>query len=157
MTTKTGVNNLRKQMADHKAYMEERQGKMLKVITDEYPELDVDSCELMLVDGRTLRLYLDNTCYLEVNGLHGFVLESPTQLGIGIEIAKKVTGGYQLVHFNSYAVALITPGYGDRIRVQEYTASKGSRCKGKRHYRTVHESTKGRYVELGGRRHYLTV
>lgn len=133
---------------------EERRQKYADMIKAARPDLEVDPAKIN-TDIMNGSYQISNLEYLSIDYVYG-VFERKTDLAYGIEFANEYEGGqYKLIEIG-YRVILVS-GWTSCIgaRVTEYWKDSGKQLKGKRRYRTVHESSKGVYIELNKKRYYL--
>lgn len=132
----------------------ERRLKLREDIKKEFPGLEIEG----LKEGGSLytgyRVYLSNLEYVEHEGV--YIYKRPTDLGYAIKFAEEGAKAYELIEVSDYKVVMVEEFLGWSVWVGEYVADSGSKLKGKRRTRKVHESSKGRYIELNGKRHYIS-
>ena len=133
---------------------QERRERLTAKIKEEFPGLELDG----LKTGGSLygdyRIYLNNLEYIGCDGVYCY--RRPTDLGLYLGWAVEKGRGYELVE-TGYRTVLLEEYAGTwAVWSYEFFTDSGSKLKGRRITKKVHQSSKGHYVELNGKRHYVS-
>jgi hypothetical protein len=129
-----------------------RQG--LERLAKEVPYLVIDPKKASIIDYTDVKYQVDNRMYYTIR-YYGVSL-FPTDLGYAIEYLGKHNTKYTIKE-NEYSLYLISDWDSCLgATVEKYSKTTGSKYKHVRRWRATHESSKGKYIELDGARHYLT-
>ena len=146
--------------AEFKKVIEEREARQaewktrrLETLAKEMPDLVIDEKKARLESDLSLTYQLDLSRYIKVE--YWGALELKTDYGFHIDFLNKWGEEFVVIE-KEYSVVVISDwdscigaGY------EEFSKGTGKRYKGKRRRRVVNESSKGKYIELNGKRHYI--
>lgn len=125
----------------------------LEQLRKDFPELIIDEAKAHVVDVTDLKYQANNLEYYQVK--HYGALRLPTDLGYALEWLQKYNTPYQIIE-TSYRLYLISDWDSCLgATVETYWKESGRKFKGQRRRRATHETTKGLYIELDGKRQYL--
>ena len=130
----------------------ERRSRLHGIILKESPDLDISALK---EDGSLYgeyKLYLNNKEYIGCDGI--CVVRSKTDLGLHIKWAGDRGNAHEIVEteWRVFFLEEMTEGY---VWYSAFFGNTGERIKGARSLKRVHRSTKGAYVILGNKRHYV--
>jgi len=144
-------------LKERKTIREEWKAKNIAKLKEAVPGLEIDESKAQTVDVTDLAYRLNNREYYHVN-IYGVTLRK-TKLGLYIEMAeesKKKYGSQYEIFETDNKVYLIEELISSQVFVHEFFKDSGNKVKGKRRSRKVNKSTKGSYITLEGKRHYVS-
>jgi len=130
-----------------------RKQERLAQLTAQYPEVAIDMSKARIVDFTDVHYQEDLSTYYLI-AYYG-AIKLPTDYGWTTNYIKERGDAYQVVakQYTVYVISEIDSCLG--ATVDCFQPKNGSRIKGQRRNRVVHETSKGKYIELDGKRQYL--
>lgn len=146
--------DLKELVADSNRRSAERRQRFLDLLANDFPDLEIDERKLNM-DVVVAIYQIDNMRYIKLDYAYGAYLRY-TDLYYDVDWLDRYYGGkYKTIELGSRLLLVSDWDSCLGADVKEYWNGSGKRIKGKRRRRAAHQSTKGTYIELNGKRHYL--
>lgn len=138
-------------ITDGRARDAERRLTLRERIKKEFPDINIEGlqeCGSLYGD---YRIMLNNMEYLSCDGVFTFKME--TDLAMRIRWAEEET--YEIVETEN--ITYFIRSFVDwKVFIDEFYTGTGTKISYRRSTRVVNESSKGHYIELKGKRHYVS-